>query len=210
MKKELIIIFLSLSFLVACDNNEIKEEPLTEPPRTTFKFVYTGEHYVKDFNVYVGPKGERIEAGKSLASHFWGEYSLLGSPYYDTLIIDTVNNKMKVRTNLTLKIKLSGDTIYDGNYDNDYPFEYYGKIVNDTTFIMNRAHYFINYVGREVGHSIYPWIGEYGYHRYHKVANTSDMFHSNSRFGSFSDMVLTSDTLAWLTEYYEFKLVESY
>lgn len=201
--------FLSLFIIVSSCNNNDEPAPIPEIIQPTiFKYVYTGKHEIKDFNVYVGPRGEKLEKDTTFASNFWGEHSLLGEPYKDIIIIDTKKDSLYMRDSkfpdlgFNLLLELSNDTLKSGNY------EYWGVFKNDSIFIMNRAHYFIHYDGREEGWSQYPHIGHYGYWCYHEKARMNAFFHENSRFGSFADMNLPTDTIAWLTEYYEFKLTE--
>lgn len=203
------IVIVCFSLFYSCSNDpEVIVEKKEDP--TVFQFVYTGEHYTKDFHAFVGPKGEEIPTDEKLARHFWGEHSLLGDPSYDTLVIDARNNLIHMDSwwteGVDLNIKISGDTIKENQ--NNF-FEYFGRITNDSTFIMNRAFYSINYVGREEGFSEYSYVGCYGYWRWYEEARMQEFFHENSRYGSLSDLNLPSDTIAYLTDYYVYKLVKA-
>ena len=186
---------------------EIIEKTKFEPEM--LKYVYTGKHEIDDFNVFVGPEGRKIPFDAANASHFWGKHSLLGEPYYDTLIFDLKNDtlyKISEHTNLSELLVQSGDTLKT-EYNST---EFYGIFVDDSTFIMNRAHYYIYYDGRETDWNPYSEVNHYGYWRNHEKAREDEFFHENTNFRDFKDMTLPTDTIAWLTEYYEFKLTEAY
>ncbi|PXV62845.1 hypothetical protein CLV62_11761 [Dysgonomonas alginatilytica] len=207
----LLIIWLGIcGLLSSCNSDDFPAEPETKQDPSVFKYVYSGKHFIEDFNVYAGPKGEKINVEEGFAKNFWGEYSLLGIASYDTLIINKQNDSIFLKDNRSthaIKIRISEDTI---RKDQNNTFEYFGRITDDSTFVMNRAFYYINYRGREEGHNLYPHVGHYGYWRYYEKARFEEFFHENSSFGSLSDMNLKSDTIAYLTEYYIFKLKKSY
>lgn len=206
MKVNLILLIVTL-LLVSCENEN------TTPKPTIYTYTYTGKHEIKDFNVYVGPKGEKIEMDEKLASNFWGEHSLLGRPYNDIMVIDTRKDSIYMRYSeipsleTKLALHLSNDTLWV--YGDDY-FEYWGVFKDESTFIMNRAHYFINHDGQKVdGDEYLKYVGgHYGYWRYHEKARMNALFHENSSFKTLADMTSLTDTVALLTEYYEFKLTE--
>jgi hypothetical protein len=192
---------------LACESVKSEPEPLPEPK--IFKYVYTGTHEIRDFNVYAGSDGRKLPLKTEDASLFFGKNSLLGRPYYDTLIIDfhtkTLYKKTEFST-LEEELVINDDTLGTA-YNNR---EYYGVFTDDSTFVMNRAHYYIHYDGRETSWNPYSVISFYGYWRKHEKAIMTEFFHENSRFRNLSDMTLASDTIAWLTEYYQFRLSESY
>lgn len=209
------ILFLTIclglwGLLSSCNDENFPDEPEIEKDPSVFQYVYTGKHFIEDFNVYAGSKGERINVEENFSKNFWGEHSLLGIASYDTLIINKENDSIFLKDSWSdhaIKIRICGDTI---RRDQNNTFEYFGRIIDDSTFLMNRAFYYINYHGREEGHNQYPEIGHYGYWRYYEKARLEEFFHKNSSFGSLSDMNMESDTIAYLTEYYIFKLRESH
>ncbi|SFL50062.1 hypothetical protein [Proteiniphilum acetatigenes] len=204
------VVYLSLFVcftLLSCEKEPI-DTPAPEVEPQIFTYVYTNQHETKDFNVYVGPEGQKIPYSIDNASHFWGEYSSLGQPYYDTLVVDTKNDSIYLKhqySSISQELTISSDTL---KYSADGML-YWGFFVGDSTFIMNRAHYFIHYDGRKTDWNPYSHIGAYGYWRYHEEARMNEFFHKNARFRNLQDMTLPSDTIAWLTEYYHFKLVET-
>lgn len=200
---------ISLLFIFALSNCS-KDDPVekTIEPQV-LKYVYTGIHELKDFQVYVGPYGEQLPFDVEKAAHFWNESSRLGSPYYDTLIIDLKKDSLYMKTayaTLGEVLKLAQDTLKTEPNDTGY----YGVFVGDSIFRMNRAHYFMHYEGRETDWNPYSNIGYTGIWRNHEEAKTNEFFHENSRYRNHQDMTLPSDTIACLTEYYEFKLVDSF
>ena len=208
MKNYSILLIILIMLVSSCDNDDTIPLP-EEPEPTVYEYVYTGKHEIKDFNVYVGPKGERLDVDNKLASNFWGEYSALGRPYHDTIIINKVKDSLYFKSEyftIDFPLQLSNDTLK--YYHND--FEYWGVFQNETTFIMNRAHYFVNYEGRKTDYCEVSQIGFYGYWRYHENARMDEFFSENGRLRSLKDMTLLSDTIAWLTEYYEFKMIRKY
>lgn len=211
MKNNKILTFCTILFLLTAAISCSDDDPIIpEKKHTVFKYVATENSHIEDFNVYVGPKGEKIEGNDYLAKTFWKEGSSLGEAVFDTLILDMNTDTIYLKTEwstIPIKIKMSGDTV---KRDQNNTFEYYGRLSGDSTFILNRAFYFINYKGRENGHGEYPEVGHYGMWRYYEVARFDEFFHENSAFGSLSDMVLVSDTIAYLTDYYKFKLAKSY
>lgn len=206
-----VVLLMCFMFFGSCNKDPvvIEEEEEKDPP-AVFHYVYTGEHYMDDFHVYVGPKGEEILTNEELAKHLWGEYSMLDQPSYDTLVIDTRNKLLHMddfwTEGVDLKIAINGDTVKENQ--NNF-FEYFGRITDDSTFVMNRAFYSINYVGREEGYSDYSHVGHYGYWRWYEEARIQEFFHANSRYGSLSDLNLPSDTIAYLTKYYVYKLIKA-
>lgn len=196
--------FLSLISLLNCSKDDPVDK-IVQPQ--TLKYVYTGIHQIKDFTVYVGPHGDQLPFDVEKAKHFWDESSRLGYPYYDTLIIDLKNDSLYLKTEYTTLgevLKLSQDTLKTEHNNSDY----YGIFMGDSVFRMNRAHYFMHYEGRETDWNPYSNIGYAGIWRNHEEAKISELFHENSRYRNRQDMTLPSDTIAWLTEYYEFKLVD--
>lgn len=211
MKTKLILLLVLALFFASCDNENDITTPEPKPIKyTVYEYVYTGKHEIKDFNVYIGPKGEKLEMEISYANHFWGEHSLLGRPYYDSIKINKEKDSLYLedREFSSLGIDFPLQLLNDTLKYND--FEYWGVFKNDSTFVMNRAHYFINYNGRETDWNDYSHIDHYGYWRYHEKARINEFFHENSSFRSLSDMTFTTDTIAWLTQYYEFKLSKRY
>ncbi|MCD8178430.1 MAG: hypothetical protein LUE98_13815 [Tannerellaceae bacterium] len=200
---------MALFLLVISCEKESGEPKITIEDSTVFEFTYTGEHEIKDFNVFIGPEGNKLESESALANQFWGEQSLLGQPYYTTLIVDKSKDSIYLKdiySHHQFLLQLSNDTLqYESNNR-----EYWGVFSNDSTFIMNRAHYFIHYDGRETDYNDYSQVGHYGYWRNYEKAKKEEFFHENSKFRSLQDMTFPSDTIAWLTEYYEFKLTKSY
>lgn len=196
------IIFLLLS----CDDDS--QIPIPEPTNPTiYEYVYTGKHEKKDFNIYVGPKGEKVEKEYEFVHNFWGEYTPLGTCPYDTLIIDRAKDSLYFKYNKTthrFPLKQSNDTLWFSDT------EYWGILFNEKDFLMNKAFYFINHKGKQnEGSNI--WFGGYrGDWNTYEKAKIERLFHENSVFHSFADMTMGSDTLAWLTEYYEFKLTREY
>lgn len=204
------VVYLSLFVcftLLSCEK-EPTDTPAPEVEPEIFTYAYTNQHEIKDFNVYVGPEGQKIQYSIDNVSHFWGEYSSLGQPYYDTLVVDTKNDSIYLKhqySSISQELTISSDTL---KYSADGML-YWGFFVGDSTFIMNRAHYFIHYDGRETDWNPYSHIGAYGYWRYHEEARMNEFFHKNARLRNLQDMTLPTDTIAWLTEYYHFKLVET-
>lgn len=194
--------------LLSCGKEPIDNTPTPEVVPEIFTYVYTNQHEIKNFNVYVGPEGQKIPYSIVNASHFWGENSLLGESSYDTLVVDTKNDSIYLKnqfSSLSWELFRSQDTL---KYDSDSKL-YWGLFAGDSTFIMNRAFYFIHYNGRETDWNPYSHVGHYGYRRYYEEARMNYFFHENANFRNFQDMVFPSDTIAWLTEYYHFKLIEA-
>lgn len=210
LKLNLILLPALFVLLTSCDKEDNTEPPLPPVKYTISEYVYTGKHEIKDFNVYIGPKGEKLEMDTAFASRFWGEHSVLGRPYFDSIIINIEKDSLFLEKrefptlNIERPLRISNDTLYDNN------FEYWGIFEDDSTFIMNRAHYFRRYDGRETDWNDYSFISHYGYWRYHEKARMNEFFHENSCLRSLADMTFATDTIAWLTEYYEFKLTKKY
>lgn len=202
-------LLVSVCFISSACSDDDPLPGKEEEKHTVFEYEYTGERNYKDFTVYTGPEGKKIDADDKMANKFWGENSLFGKPGYKTLIIDTAKDSIYMKdewSTIRVNIKIVGDTV-----KNDYnKVEYFGIMTDKETFVMNQAFYYIHYDGREEGHGEYPQIGHYGYWKYYEKARENEFFHGNSPFGSFSDMTLISDTIAYATDYYTYKLKKSY
>ncbi len=196
----------SVIVLLTSSCNEDEPIPTPEPIKPTlFEYVYTGKHDTKDFNIYVGPKGEKQDIDNEFARNFW-EHSIGESPC-DTLIIDLMKDSLHLKYNKTVRdfpLKLSNDTLW---YTDN---QYWGIFLNKEMILINKAFYFINHKGKQIEGSDF-WIGGHrGNWQTYEKARIDRFFYDNSTFQSLADMVAESDTVAWLTEYYEFKLVKKY
>lgn len=204
MKAKLALFTVIVLILSSC--NDDSSNPTPEPIKPTiYEYAYTGKHEIKDFNVYVGPKGEKQGVGNEFISDFW-KHSIGENPY-DTLVIDLVKDSLYLKYNKTVRdfpLKLSNDTLwYTGN-------QYLGVFINEEDFLINKAFYFINHKGKEIEGSDLWSGGHRGNWQAYEIAKIDRFFYDNSTFQSLSDMVAESDTIAWLTQYYEFKLVKKY
>ena len=204
MKTKLALLTVIVLLLSSC--NDDSSSPTPEPIKPTiYEYAYTGKHEIKDFNVYVGPKGEKQGVGNEFISDFW-KHSIGESPC-DTLVIDLVKDSLYLKYNKTVRdfpLKLSNDTLWcTGN-------QYWGVFLNEEDFLINKAFYFINHKGKEIEGSDLWSGGHSGNRQAYEIAKIDRFFYDNSTFQSLSDMVAESDPIAWLTQYYEFKLVKKH
>lgn len=204
MKTKLALFTVFMLFFSSCTNDE--PIPTPEPIKPTlYEYVYTGKHDTKDFNVHVGPKGDKQAIDNEFASNFW-KYSIEESPC-DTLVIDLVKDSLYLKYNKTVRdfhLKLSNDTLWHTGS------QYWGVFLNEEALLINKAFYFINHKGTQIEGSDLWSGGHRGNWQTYEKATIDKFFYDNSTFQSLADMVAESDTIAWLTEYYEFKLVRKY
>ncbi len=205
MKKKFVLLAALIISITSCEKDNNTPEPEKPEPKV-FTYTYTGKHEIKDFNVYTGPHGEKVDMPNEKTRNFWGKNSMLEKVGYPTIIINKEKSKLYLIdefSKLDFPLRISNDTLYFNDT------EYLGVFTTDTSFMHNRAFYFIHHKGKYNEESGLWWGGHQGeWHAYEK-ASINEFLHENASFKSLKDMTLESDTIAWLTEYYEYKLTES-
>jgi len=178
--------FYILLMLISCDNG------IDVPNENKNQYVYSGEYFVNDLNMYSFSK---LDFNEDDVLRYW---PLLDFPECDTLELlysdDTLRFKYKSFNPVDYKMSILADTIHI--FRNDGSLEVLGFFNNNDDIIVNYCYIYkrVNRTNNDILISKENTLVSKDY---------NDFFNKESYFSSPENMNL-SDTIAWCNVYYKY------
>jgi hypothetical protein len=201
--------FILCILCFSCNNDDPEDLDAPLSPKTNYTYVYSGEHKIYEFTMYLGPNGKKtedIEPNINLIKRIWNT-DYLNRPYNDTIIINFNKDSLYILSNAGNKpthyqMAIKNDSIFI----KESPKTFLGTINKDQS-IINFSYKF-KYVYKEGGLDSTSGNYDNGYKAHDKKQGrhtSEDFFFLNGAFKNPQDLKRTSDTLIWMNKYYILK-----